>query len=237
MPDRMVVIFDLDDEPLLAQLVTDRLPGFQPILPEEFATRLGDVGFRVDDLDRRQVMPLRDLEVERIVRRRHLDGTGTELEVDALVGHDRDLPADQRKCHRLADHIPVAIVVRMDGNRGIPQHRLRASGRNHDRSAAVAEGVADVGQLPGLLLVLYLDLGESGVAAGTPVDDALPAVDEPLVVEIHEHLLHRVAEPVVEGEALPAPVCGETETTDLLLDPVAVLGLPCPDTLDEPLTT
>ena len=42
-------------------------------------------------------------------------------------------------------------------------------------------GIADVVEVAFDLLVDYLEVGEGGGAAGTPVNDALSAVDEALV--------------------------------------------------------
>jgi len=41
-----------------------------------------------------------------------------------------------------------------------------------------------------MLLVLNLLVGEGGVAAGTPVDEVVAAVDEPLLVQTDEDLAH-----------------------------------------------
>ena len=42
-------------------------------------------------------MPLAHIEVVRIMRRRHLHGTGAEIPIDELVGDYRNLTLDERK--------------------------------------------------------------------------------------------------------------------------------------------
>ena len=98
-----MMILDLDDMTLFVESVTDGFTSLETILPEELASSRRDIGLGINDLDGGQIMPLRDFEVERIVRWSYLDGPGSKLEVNAFVRDDGDLPNDQRKSHRLAD--------------------------------------------------------------------------------------------------------------------------------------
>ena len=66
-----------------------------------------------------------------------------------------------------------------------------------------------------------------------PVDEALVLVDQPLVVEIDEHLEDGLGQPLVHGEALAAPVARGAEALELVDDGAAALGLPRPHLLDE----
>jgi len=54
-----------------------------------------DSRIRREDVDHRQRMPLADLVVVEVVRRRDLDHAGAELAVDIVVGDHRDQPAGQ----------------------------------------------------------------------------------------------------------------------------------------------
>ncbi len=53
-----------------------------------------------------------------------------------VVGDDRDAAAGQRQLDLGADEVPVALVVRVDGDRGVTEHRLGARGRDDDRVAS-----------------------------------------------------------------------------------------------------
>jgi hypothetical protein len=59
-----------------------------------------------------------------------------------------------------------------------------------------------VGQLAGDLLVLDLDVGQGGQAAGAPVDDPPAPVQQALLVQGDEHLADGPREALVHGEAL-----------------------------------
>ena len=166
VPDRVHVRPLLrDDAALLAQRGDDRRPGLVPVQALERAVH-GDDAALVHDREARQAVPLADLEVVRVVRRRHLDRAGAERRVDVLVGDDRDAPAGQRQLDLGADQVPVALVVGVHRDRGVAEHRLGPGGGDHDRVVAVA--VPDRDQLAVVVGVLDLDVAtaRSG-SAGT----------------------------------------------------------------------
>ena len=68
---------------------------------------------------------------------------------------------------------------------------------------------------------------------GTPVDHAVAAVDQPLVVQMHEHFLDSLRAALVHGKALALPVAAAAQLFQLADDAVAVLGLPCPGALQK----
>ncbi len=176
-------------------------------------------------------MALADREVVRVVRRGHLDGAGAELRVDVRVGDDRDGPVGQRQLDPLADEVRVPLVVRVDGHGGVTEHRLGAGGGDDEGVLALA--VLDRDELARVLLVLHLDVGDGREAAGAPVDDALGAVDQLVVVELLEDRLDGLGEALVHGEPLARPVDAVAEPAHLAEDLAAVLFLPLPDALDE----
>ena len=115
----------------------------------------------------------------------------------------------------------------MHGQAGVAELRLRPHGAERQRP------VLDVDELGVALLALDLEVGEHGLAARAPVDDVVVAIDQPLVVEAHEHLAHRARQPLVHREALARPVAGGAEPLQLADDRAARLLLPLPDALDE----
>ena len=131
----------------------------------------------------------------------------------------------------LADQVPVALVVGMDGHGGVAQHRLDPGGGDDDAVLAVA--VADRDELAVDLLVVDLDVGEHAAHLRRPVDHPLRAVDQPVVVEPLEHGEDRAVAALVHREALAAPVDAVAEAAHLGEDRAAVLGLPLPGAVDE----
>src|SRR5207247_6922525 len=76
------------------------------------------------------------------------------------------------------------------------------------------------------VLALDLEVGEHGLAARTPVDDVVVAVDEAFLVEPHERLADRAGQARIHREALAPPVAGRTETLQPADDRSARLFLP-----------
>ena len=164
----------------------------------------------------------------------HLYAAGTELHVHVLIGHDGHLTAHQGQDALFAHDVLIALVVGVDGHAGIAQHGLRTGGGHDDIAALLAlDGIADVPEVAGLVLILHLGVAQSGDAVGAPVDDAAALVDETLLVQAAEDLTHRLGAALVHGEPGAVPVAGDAHLLLLLDDAVAVLVLPVPDTLQE----
>ena len=87
----------------------------------------------------------------------------------------------------------VAVVVGMDGDSGVAEHRLRTGGGDADDLVAPlqVDRVGDGPQGARFVPVDDLEIGERGLAARAPGDEPLAAVDEPLVVEALEDVAHR----------------------------------------------
>lgn len=191
----------------------------------------GDDGVLVHDRDGGQVVALADLEVVRIVGGRHLDGAGAELGIDVLVGDDRDGAVGQRQLDELADEVLVPLVLRVDGDGGVTEHRLGTGGG--DDNGLVPVPVLHGDQLAVVVLVLDLDVGDGRQTPGAPVDDALGAVDQLVVVEPLEDGLDGLGQPLVHREPLTRPRDTVSQPAHLSADLPAGLALPLPDALDE----
>ena len=55
------------------------------------------------------------------------------------------------------------------------------------------------------------EIGDRGVQHGIPIDETLGLIDQPLAMELDEHLDHRARKPFVEREPLARPVAGGAE--------------------------
>ncbi len=82
-----------------------------------------------------------------------------------------------------------------------------------------------------------LEIRDRGLKLGVPVDEPLVLVNEPLAIELDEHLGDRARQALVEREALAAPVAGGAEALELGHDRAAQFRLPRPDPLDERLAS
>ena len=127
----------------------------------------------------------------------------------------------------------VALVVGIDGDGGVGQHRLRAHGGDGQHLVGALDRVVDRVERVLDLAVLDLEVGDRRVRARVPVDHVVVAVDVALVEELLEDAVDGADVALVEGEALALVVAGGAEPLVLLDDPRAVLLLPLPDPLDE----
>ncbi len=229
----VMVLLDALQQPLLLQRRDDLAPRIEAVHPGVGACLVGHQAAIVDHNHARQAMVLRDLEVGRVVRGRHLHRARAEPAIHQFIGHHGDLTVHQRQHHGLPDQVRVTLVIGMDRHGRVAQHRLRARGRDDHSRATTWFRVADMPEVAGMLRVLDLEVGEAGLAARAPVDHPGAAVDQALLVERHEGLAHRAGEALVEREALARPVGRAAEALELADDHVMVIVRHLPRLLKE----
>ena len=193
----------------------------------------GHVSVVGEDADDGQVMAQADLKVVGVVGRGDLHDTGTLGHVGVLVADDGDLLVQQGQDDMAAVQMSIAGVIAVDGNGGIAQHGLGTGGSQFQHLAGLLDRVEKVPEAAVLFLILHLGVGNGGVAVGAPVDHAVAAVDQSLVVQAHEHFLDSLRAALVHGKALALPVAAAAQLLQLADDAVAVLGLPCPGALQK----
>ena len=181
-------------------------------------------------------MALTDLKVIRIMRRRNLDRTGSELHIDILVRNDRNLFIDQRKNNRLSHQIFIALIIRMNSDGCVTEHCFRTCCRDLKRIVCPYDRITDMPEMACLLLVFDLGIGERCLALGAPVDNAFSAINITLFIQIQKNSFNCLGTAFIECEALTLPVTGCTQLLELFRDGSAVLRLPLPHFLQECLT-
>ena len=117
-----------------------------------------DCGVEREHADDRQLMPLADRVVVRVVRRRDLDDARAELAVDVRIGDHRNRAAAQRQRDLLADERGVALVVGVHHHGGVAEHGLGPGGRHHQRAGAVGQRVADVPEETVFLFAFHFEV-------------------------------------------------------------------------------
>ena len=187
----------------------------------------------VEDADNLEIVPQADLKVVRVVRRGHLDRAGAEADLAVLIAHDRNFAVHDRQDAGLADEVLEFLVLGVDGDAGVAHHGLGARRRDNDVAAAIAERIADIPEMAGLVNVFDLRVRERRHAVRAPVDNAAALVDEALVIKLAERLAHGLRAAFVHRKAGTRPVAADAELLLLLDDAAAVLFLPCPHALEE----
>ena len=229
--DIVLDVLNANEEALLLQIADDRLSGFQTAHAAVLAAILVDAAVLVHHVDDFKVVAQTDLEVVRVVGGGDLHDASSEILLHIGIGHDRNLTANQRQDQRFADDILITLVLRVHRDGGIAQHRLGTGRRQLQIAGAVLEGIAQVPEMTRLLLKFHLRVRNGGLAVRAPVDDALAAIDQALLIQTDKDLAHGLRAALVEREALPLPIAGGAELFQLLHDASAVLALPVPGAL------
>ncbi|CNM74069.1 Uncharacterised protein [Mycobacterium tuberculosis] len=177
-----------------------------------------------------------DFEVVGVVGGCDFDRAGAEFRVHVLVGDNGQLPVDEWVRQAGADQVTVALVIGMDGDRGIAQHRLDPGGGDHDVGLRVVKrAVPKRHQLAFDVAVVDLEVGDRGLQHRRPVDQPLGPIDQPGVIKPLEDRAHRPRQTFVHGEPVAAPVHPVTESAHLAADGTARLSLPIPHLVHEQL--
>ena len=182
-----------------------------------------------------QIVPLAHLKVVGVVGRGDLDDAGTLFHIGVLIADDGDLFVKQRQDDVAAVQVGVAGILAVDGDGGIAQHRFGTGGGQLQLFAGLLHLVQQVPEVAVLLLVFHLGVTDGGAAGGAPVDHAVAAVDQALIVQPLEHHLDGAGAALIQGKALPLPVAAGAELFELVDDAAAVLPLPFPGALQKAL--
>ena len=173
------------------------------------------------------------LEVVRVMRGGYLHHAGAELHIHIVVRHHRDFLIHQRQNNRLAVQVRIAPVRRVHGNGRVAQHGLGAGGGKLYEFICALHRIFQMPEKAVLLFILHLGVGNGRLAVRAPVDDALPPVDEALVIQLFKHLQNGLRAALVHGEALALPIARAAQLFQLLYNAPAVLLFPIPRALQK----
>jgi len=176
------------------------------------------------------------VEVDLVMRRRHLEDARAEIFFHGAVGHYRDPLSRERTPNMLSDQIGEALVVGMNSDARVSHDRLRTRrGYLHETAGFFHDLVA---HFPKLALLRFHDdflVAEGRLRNGAPVHKTLAAVDVAALEELDEGGLHRALIALVHGKHRAAPVAGGTELAQLVENLAPVVLAPLPGALQESL--
>ena len=238
--DGVVVILHVIEQVMLLKPLDDGLAALLAGHTGELAVAFDDHRVLVEDIDLRQVVSLTHGVVVGVVGRGDLNEAGTEVGIDMPILKDGDLTVDDGKLDGLAHEGGLLGVLRGNGDARVAEHGLGARGGDDDIVLAVdrlGQRVAQVPQVALLVLVLGLVVRDGGGAVGAPIDDALAAIDQAVMIPITEDRTHGLRIVLVHGKALVIEVDGAAHALDLLDDDAAVLVGPVPAGVDKLVAT
>ena len=238
--DGVIEVLDVIEQVVLLEPLDDRLAALLAGHAGELAIALDDHRVLVEDIDLRKVVGLTHGVIVGVVGRSNLNEAGTEVGVDMPILKDGNLAIDDGELDGLTHEGGLLGILRGNGDARVAEHGLGARGGDDDVVLAVdrlGQRVAQVPQMALLVLVLGLVVRDGGGAVGAPVDDALAAVDQTVVVPVAEDLAHGLRVVLVHGKALVIEVNGAAHTLDLLDDDAAVLVGPIPASVDKLVAT
>ena len=130
----------------------------------------------------------------------------------------------------------VALVFRVNGQSAVGHHGFRTGGGNRhaflqhavNQLGAVGKRVQDVMHLAVGFGVFHFQVGHGALQHWVPAHQALAAVNQALLVQLHKGFRHHFGQLVVHGEVLARPVHAVAHAAHLLRDGIARLLFPFP---------
>ena len=229
----MLMLLRADECADFLELLHECLAAGIAVKPRILSCTLAHRAVRIDDDHLFKIVAQPHLKVVRIVRRRHLDRARAKCRIDVRIRKEGNATLHHGQDQRLAHEMLVTFIVGVHRDTRITEHRLGTRRCNFNVVVRAINPIAQVPEMPLLCLMVDLDVGDRRRAARTPIRDARALIDQPLLIEAHEHLAHRARAALVHREPLALPVTGGTEHAQLIHDAVAVLLLPVPDAREE----
>ena len=150
----------LHNAPLLRQRLAHRHAGLFAAHAIKLGASVRNAALLIHDDRHIQIVAQTHLIVIRVMRRRDLHRAGTQLTVHVIISDHLQLQViAERVIKLLANQMGVALILRVNRNSNIPQHRLHTSGCNHQvRLIIIERAVADGDKLTLNVLVHHLNV-------------------------------------------------------------------------------
>ena len=231
------VILNLNKVSLRFQIGYNSLTGLIAIHTLILSAILVHNSVVIQHADHFQIMAQTNLEVVGVVGRCHFHAAGAEFHLSVVISNNGNFLIHKRENHLFAYDSGIALIVGVDANATVTQHRFRTGSGNDHFTAAVSQGIANMPQMPGLIHILYFSIRQSSYAVRTPVDNTASLINESLFIQGYKHLANGIGTALVHSKSGSVPVAGRAQLLLLFHNTVAVLMLPVPYLLQELLTS
>ena len=235
--DVVRIRLNLDEITALLQLFHNRFTALKALQADKFAAVFVDVTRVCIHAQHRKSLPHRHFKIIRIMRRRNFHSPRTEFHLAVFITHDRYFATHSGDNDRLSNEVLVARIFGIHGNAGVTKHSLRACCRHRDGIALIRRIITHMPEVAVLFLIFHLGIGQRSFAVRAPINDAITAINQALVIETHKYLRHSLAAAFIHGKAFPLPIARRTKVAKLLYDGGAVFVPPSPGALQEAITS
>ena len=217
----------LYQQPLLLQFLHHQLPGFIPIHPLVFPAILVHSSIIIQHINLWQVMPFPNFKVIRVMSWCNLNAACPKFLIHIVVCHNRNLPPHQRQDQSLPDNILIPPVFWVYSNGSIPQQCLRpGSGNLHKPPFFSLHRIIDMPEEPILILMLHLRIRNRRLTNRAPVHNPGSLINQPFLIKLNKHFLHRPGTALIHSKPFPVPICGRSHLLQLLDNAIFVSPLP-----------
>ena len=121
-------------------------------------------GINIKNVNHRQIVTLADFKIVKIMRGCNLNRAAAFFRIGIRIGNNRNRAACDRKNNKFSDQILIALVIGMNRNRRITEHRFRTRCGDSDKAFRLAfNRVTDMPHMAFLLPLLDFKIRNGGV--------------------------------------------------------------------------
>ena len=228
----------LHQQSQIFQILHHRLTCFIAIHSVVFAAWTVNGRIVMHDAQLRQVVASSHLKVVRVMSRGNLHAAGTEFLIHILIRNHRNLAIGKWQLQHLANQILITFILRINCYCRITQQSFRTGRCNLNKSALFSDNrIIDMPEKTILLLMLYLGIGNRGLADRAPVDDAGAFINISFFIQLDKYFQYRIGTSCIHRKTLSVPVCGRTKLMKLIDDAGTILLLPVPACFQKAVTS
>ena len=177
----------ISQRPVFLQLLNHSLPRRESVHTGIRARRRAHFAVIRHDIDFRQLVPLANLKVVGIMRRRNFHRAGSKLAVHHLVGNDGYLAVHQRQQRLLANQLLVSFVFRMHGHSRVAKHGFRPRSRHHEKFLATHDRIFDMPEVALPFFVHHFQVAQDRQTVRAPIHQSCFAVNQTFFVKPNEN--------------------------------------------------
>ena len=188
----------------------------------------------IENIDGLEVVLLTEHIVVYIVCRGHLQGTGTELDINIFIPNHRNRTSYQRHNHpRIFGKMLITGIVWVDTQRRISQNGLRTGCRYNHILVSTLDTITQIIKFTLRFAVDHLFVRQSRQRRRVPIDHTHPAIDLAFIIQIDKYLDDAAGHLGIHRKFRPIPITRSSQTTQLTENNATMFLFPLPGVFEE----
>ena len=226
--DGMFFFFAFYKKPHIRKIFDDLFPALVAVHAIISARLFVHRAVFIHDDDGFQMVAFTHGKVIWIMGRCNLYTACTIFHIYIFISDDRNLSVSSRQLHPLPDQMRISFIFRINSDGRITGNRFRTGRRDAHSTFLISKRIIEIPQMAHIIFMLYFDIGKRRLAAGTPVGNAEPLINQTFFIKGYKYFTDSTGANIIHRKTFTAPITGRPQASDLLPDGIPVFFLPFP---------